>query len=145
MIDFAAVGLDEAIVLFEGLGKRAQTGLNTALLTRATSVQERFTGATPRRRGDTAEGWKVEDQGIIAGFATVAVVNRVQTPLGFLIASALITGTGRRGASATPARGYGGGFAATPGMLPSLPLQTAWNEESIRPLDDVAFVKALGI
>lgn len=127
MIELTETGLDEMIARLERMQANMQANLSEGIHERADTTTVRFIGCTPRDTGLTADDWHPEDRGVLE----VAVVNRRTSARGFLVASGLLTGTGDRGAGATPAAGYLGGF--TPGwagMLPAAALQSAWNDEA---------------
>lgn len=127
MIDFTVSGLDELIAALEALPVKIDDGMHAYLLQRAESGVARFQGCTPVDTDKARPGWAVDERGILE----VAIVNPVTSTRGFPYPSALLTGTGMRGAGATPASGYSGGFSgAWPGMLPAAALQDAWNSEA---------------
>ena len=131
MINFDVSGLDQMIADLTALKK---TNLKPALMARGEEIRAALAAATPRRTGKAKAGWRVDYDGSVAGIDTVVVSNPVRSKRGFPYPSALLTGTGRRGAGATPAIGYHGRFGATPGMLPAANLQRVWNEASSFPL-----------
>lgn len=143
MMDFGFSGLDKAIAELQQLSRGIKGGLQKALVTYGEGLAVRFAGATPKRSGDAARGWLAEYRGILAGIQTVVVVNRVVSKRGFPYPSALLTGTGRRGAGATPTRGYTGRFSATPGMMPAANLQREWNDAASTSMASPAFLRGV--
>jgi hypothetical protein len=114
--------------MLEALGPRAQAQLETLLDERAAQAEESLRDATPIRTGATASSWDTE-----APEPLVRIVsNASTTPKNFLVASALITGTGSRG---VPTTGYSGAFTlGWPGMAPRQPLHDVWETETHTPL-----------
>lgn len=144
MMDLTTTGLDEAIALHEALSGRMHAGLRAALSAEAHLIKDRLAAATPRLTGAAATGWEVQDRGVLDGFVAVAITNLVKSPAGFPYPGALLTGTGRRGAGATPAAGYAGSFGGTPGMPPSGPLQAVWNQAATASIAAPVALKLLG-
>lgn len=89
---------------------------------RAYNAADSLAQVTPVLSGRTQAGWEVDTSG---PKNTYKVVNRSVNPAdGFLVASALITGTGSQGMAC---EGFTGGFTTSwPGMPPSYPLRSEW-------------------
>jgi hypothetical protein len=114
--------------MLEDLGVRASAQLGDLLDTRAEHAEASLRDATPIRTGATASSWDTE-----APEPLIRIVsNAYTTPRNFLVASALITGTGDRG---VPTTGYAGAFRrGWPGMAPRQPLHDVWEQETHTPL-----------